>query len=357
MILLLLGDVRKWRNVSSQERIVTIMLRLMRGEVLNKQTLMHEFNKDESSIRRDISVIKRMFDDVMDEPDVFVESTTGDYRFKSTVLSTGHSPLDDGQLLAMTLILTASRGLATSEMKTLLHQLLPEGPEHRSLSDVVRNPIFEYKGVPKVALTARLARLSQAILKHETISFDHTYHGVTRHFDRRLPTGLYFGDLFFYLIIDGSDEQPDDPDNGQFVRFRLDDMSHITYHGRQPQHAYEARFRGGRLQKHTWYPYLGKPINLEILYGYDPRFVLDRFPDAIVHDEKVDEQPTSKNPYAQKFYHITIPVNDGFGIRMWLLGQAELVKVLAPKYIRDYVIRGLEEGLAHYRHEERNRLR
>ncbi|MQB83548.1 WYL domain-containing protein, partial [Lactobacillus reuteri] len=57
--------------MSSQERIVTIMLRLMRGEVLNKQTLMHEFNKDESSIRRDISVIKRMFDDVMDEPDVF----------------------------------------------------------------------------------------------------------------------------------------------------------------------------------------------------------------------------------------------------------------------------------------------
>ena len=54
---------------------------------------------------------------------------------------------------------------------------------------------------------------------------------------------------------------------------------------------------------------------------------------------------------------ITIPVNDGFGIRMWLLGQAGLVKVLAPKYIRDYVIRGLEEGLAHYRHEERNRLR
>ena len=82
--------------MSSQERIVTIMLRLMRGEVLNKQTLMHEFNRDESSIRRDISVIKRMFDDVMDEPDVFVESTTGDYRFKSTVLSTGHSPLDDG---------------------------------------------------------------------------------------------------------------------------------------------------------------------------------------------------------------------------------------------------------------------
>ena len=108
-------------------------------------------------------------------------------------------PLNDGQLLAMTLILTASRGLATSEMKTLLHQLLPEGPEHRSLSDVVRNPIFEAaEGVPKVALTARLARLSQAILKHGPISFDHTYRRRrTRHFDRRLPTGLDLRRLIF----------------------------------------------------------------------------------------------------------------------------------------------------------------
>ena len=27
---------------------------------------------------------------------------------------------------------------------------------------------------------------------------------------------------------------------------------------------------------------------------------------------------------------------------MWLLGQAELVKVLAPKYIRDYVDQGVD---------------
>ena len=103
-----------------------------------------------------------------------------------------------------------------------------------------------------------IGKMSVAIVNHELISFDHVYHGEMRHFDRRLPTGLFFGDLFFYLIVDGSDEQADDdPDEGKFVRFRLDYMRNITYHRQQPTHDHDERFRGGRLQNHTWYPYLG----------------------------------------------------------------------------------------------------
>ena len=144
MILLLLGDVGKWRNVSKPGTNCNDYAATHARRGIKQTNLNARFNKDGSSIRRDISVIKRMFDDVMDEPDVFVESATGDYRFKSTVLSTGHSPLDDGQLLAMTLILTASRGLATSGDETLLHQLPPDGPEHRNLRMWYEIPIFEY---------------------------------------------------------------------------------------------------------------------------------------------------------------------------------------------------------------------
>ncbi|MED7634152.1 UNVERIFIED_CONTAM: WYL domain-containing protein, partial [Lactobacillus paragasseri] len=100
------------------------------------------------------------------------------------------------------------------------------------------------------------------------------------------------------------------------------------------------------------YPYLGKPINLEILYSYDPQFVLDRFPEAIVDWKNVRDRPFIKNPYARKVYHITIPVNDGFGVRMWLQGQGDLVKVLAPKHIRDYVVRVLRKSLKNYQNED-----
>jgi predicted DNA-binding transcriptional regulator YafY len=338
--------------VSSQERITTILLRLLRGDQLNKQALMTEFNKDESSIRRDISVIKRAFDDVFSEPAPFIAASSGDYRLKPDLHAAGRS-LDDGQLLAIALILTASRGLSSVEMKQLMAQLLPAGPEHKGLDRLTKNPVFEYRGVPKISLTNRLARLSQAIVNHELISFDHVYHGEMRHFDRRLPTGLFFGDLFFYLIVDGSDEQADDdPDEGKFVRFRLDYMRNITYHRQQPTHDHDERFRGGRLQNHTWYPYLGKPINLEILYSYDPQFVLDRFPEAIVDWKNVRDRPFIKNPYARKVYHITIPVNDGFGVRMWLQGQGDLVKVLAPKHIHDYVVWVLRKSLKNYQNED-----
>ncbi|MDN6091553.1 MAG: WYL domain-containing protein, partial [Lacticaseibacillus paracasei] len=98
--------------------------------------------------------------------------------------------------------------------------------------------------------------------------------------------------------------------------------------------------------------YLGKPINLEILYSYDPQFVLDRFPEAIVDWKNVRDRPFIKNPYARKVYHITIPVNDGFGVRMWLQGQGDLVKVLAPKHIRDYVVWVLRKSLKNYQNED-----
>ena len=100
--------------MSSQERITTILLRLLRGDQLNKQALMTEFNKDESSIRRDISVIKRAFDDVFSEPAPFIAASSGDYRLKPNLHAAGRS-LDDGQLLAIALILTASRGLSSVE--------------------------------------------------------------------------------------------------------------------------------------------------------------------------------------------------------------------------------------------------
>ncbi|MGO1455399.1 MAG: helix-turn-helix transcriptional regulator, partial [Lacticaseibacillus paracasei] len=160
--------------MSSQERITTILLRLLRGDQLNKQALMTEFNKDESSIRRDISVIKRAFDDVFSEPAPFIAASSGDYRLKPNLHAAGRS-LDDGQLLAIALILTASRGLSSVEMKQLMAQLLPAGPEHKGLDRLTKNPVFEYRGVPKISLTNRLARLSQAIVNHELISFDHVY--------------------------------------------------------------------------------------------------------------------------------------------------------------------------------------
>lgn len=323
--------------MSSQERIVTILLRLLRGDVLTKQDLMAEFGKDESAIRRDIAAIRRLFDRELDEPDAFAKMPAGHYRLQSGLRAQG-TKLTDGQLMAVGLILMASRGLATDEMKTLLRQLMPTGADHKGSDAVMRNPIFEYRGVPKMLLSDRLERLSQAIVNHELISFDFTHHGEQHHFDHKLPTGPFFGDLFFYLIVDGSDEQFENPDHGKFAKFRLDAISNLKFYGHHPTHNHDDRFQGGRLQVHTWYPYLGRPINLEIEYAYDPAYVTGRFPQAKVDPKPIRVDPDNANPCARRVYHIENAVNDGFGIRMWLLGQGGLVKILAPKYLRDYVV-------------------
>ncbi|ERL65060.1 helix-turn-helix transcriptional regulator [Schleiferilactobacillus shenzhenensis] len=216
--------------MGSQERLMTIMWRLLAGQTLTKRDLMAEFGKDESIIRRDIAVIKHSWQaaqpaDGAGEGTLIVSPAPGQYRMQQQLAGT-NVHFDDSELLAMLLILTNSRALNNSEMSPLLAKLVASGQDHTLLDWVTKNDRVFYRGVPARPLLDRLLTLGQTIRRHETITFTYTYEGQAQHFSALTPTGLYFGDLFFYLVT-GSDHQPDDPDRGTFTRFRISRISHL----------------------------------------------------------------------------------------------------------------------------------
>ncbi|MHC9001535.1 WCX domain-containing protein [Enterococcus bulliens] len=63
---------------------------------------------------------------------------------------------------------------------------------------------------------------------------------------------------------------------------------------------------------------------------------MDRFPDSKIVEQK---------PGMCK---IEMDVNDGYGMRMWLMSQGQMVKIIHPLYMRQYLLDEMKAALAHY---------
>ena len=65
MIKLCCGSIRGVSQINSQERIIAIFIRLFSGERLTKKGLMDEYNKQGSTIQRDIATIEYLLENEM----------------------------------------------------------------------------------------------------------------------------------------------------------------------------------------------------------------------------------------------------------------------------------------------------
>lgn len=74
-------------------------------------------------------------------------------------------------------------------------------------------------------------------------------------------------------------------------------------------------------------------------YYYEPAYVLDRFPNS-----KIIKQ-------TDEYMRIELKVNDGWGIKMWLMSQGPSVKVISPTHMVKFMINFLNETLNIYEND------
>ena len=104
----------------SQERTLTIFLRLFAGQTLSKQALTDEFQISPKAIQRDLMHIKAAIADT----NLAKELTIPDQPKGTYVLHQTHpTKLNDKQIMAMCQVLLASRSLSKPEMTDLIAQL------------------------------------------------------------------------------------------------------------------------------------------------------------------------------------------------------------------------------------------
>ena len=105
--------------MNSQERLLTIFLRLQAGKKLSKAKLSEEFGVDPKSIQRDISRLKGILEE---NPNLGLEITfdTSD----NTYCLNGKTTFNKKDILVISKILLENRALNKSELNSLLEGLL-----------------------------------------------------------------------------------------------------------------------------------------------------------------------------------------------------------------------------------------
>lgn len=328
-----------------------IFLQLLNGEKLTKRELMDFYGKDSSTIRRDMAIIENAIEEKAEERflnrevnhDDFEEylevhsldrSEKGYYKLKGFDRIKSNESLTDKELFIILKILLASRSLNNRELDGLYNKLISMVGNQKKFDYFFKNEKFHYIGVSEIDLIDKVELICEIILKRSVVEFEYTKNGQTETF-QRTPNAVYFSDLYFYVIT-SSQSGKDDEYLEDLNKFRISNIENLRVVKTNVRMEYKERFEGGALRKQTAFPFLGKPIIMVIEFNYDPIYVLERFPDSKIISEK------------DGIYQIEMQVNDGYGMKMWLLSQGKMVKVISPKHMRDYVINDMKVALEAY---------
>lgn len=324
--------------MNSQKRILTIFFDLLEGKTLTKSELKETYETGDSTIQRDIRLINEMLND---------QTYTEEDEIPVTQLERGRYQLSEGlkfhklcftdtELLAILAILLSSRALDREEMKPIVDKLIKSANDSKRLEELLKNEKIFYEGVPDHPVLDRIAFIADCVIEGNEIEFTYTKNGQTETL-RRVPKAVYFSDLYFYMIS-AKETAQDDNDLLALNKFRINNMvdPQIVESQYPGYENWNERFEGSILRRQTNYPFFGKPIKLVIEFYHDPAYVLDRFPDSKI----VEQKPG--------MCRIEMNVNDGYGMRMWLMSQGQMVKIIRPLYMKQYLLDEMKAALAHY---------
>ena len=93
----------------------------------------------------------------------------------------------------------------------------------------------------------------------------------------------------------------------------------------KPSISYGRKFRDGEIRNKRVDPFIGKELNIRVLFVNDPAIVVDQFPLA-----KIIEKTSNGNI-------IEFVSQDTPGLKRWLLSQADALTVLSPQSLIDDV--------------------
>lgn len=332
--------------MNSKKRILELFVALLSGKMLTKTELMQQYKKDGSTIQRDMTLIEEVIDEHQNDAITLGKlnrETKGAYCLPGFF---SENFLTDDELTAVLKILLSSRALSKPEMEHLCEKITNQATDQERLKKAIANEQRYYRGVPTADkhMIERLHLIFEAIRNNCMIEFTYTKLGQTLTF-QRIPTAVFFSDLYFYMATSSHTAQ-DDSDFEQLNKFRINNLENIRILSSHNQSDYAKRFEAGIFHGQTaLYPFLGSPIHMIVDYYHEPAYVLDRFPNSKIAD----------TPNEDGSIRIDIDCNDGYGVKMWLLGQGDMIKVISPRRMKDYLLEQTQKMLAYYGyHIEKN---
>lgn len=314
--------------MKSNGRVVELLVRLINGDVLNKQEITDDYGISLRTWQRDLAYIREA---VSESQIGEVESIDGTYR-----LARNSEEQDFKNVLAVSNIVLGSRALEKDEMKQVVEflsdRLSPQMQEEMKKHLVIPTGSYTPLTRPK-PLLKMLHDVSNAIINNRKLTFEYrsSQKGETKaQIHHAQPIALFFERYYFYVAMLSEEH------DGYWM-YRLDRMIEIKDHQSGDTIPYAERFS---LQDHRNKTYLidsGKSTTIRFIYYNHLYTALDNFPNSRV----VRELPNNEG------YEIEAEVKLE-GAKLWLLGQGSGVEVLSPASLVKDMKLEMAKALAQY---------
>lgn len=312
--------------MNDKYRILSIFTQLLLGKTLSKQQLMNQYQVSGATIQRDINEIMDFVAHFpFNQHDTIGEviKNRGQYSLQRSFY------LSELEVIAILKVLYATRALPNEELEHICSKLMHWVENQQIVRKFIANEANYYQGIPENQLFLyNLEMILEAIRTEQVIQFDYCKLGIAKTFVRQ-PKGILFADLYFFVLTSNHHAQ-DDSDFEQLHKFRLHNIKNLKLLGQQKRSnpSQKDKLEVGQLLNQTaQLPFLGNEIEIVIDFYHEISYVKDRFP---------QHQVLQKNPDGST--RIAIKANDGYGVKMWLLSQKDMLKIVKPKSIvQDYL--------------------
>ena len=327
MIVLIIESVGK--NMNSQERLLTIFLRLQAGKRLSKAKLSEEFGVDPKSIQRDISKLKKILGE-----QTFLNSEIAFYTSDNTYRLIGKTTFNRKDILVISKILLENRALNQSELNSLLEGLLAllSIEEKKEVEAIISSERLNYKSLTNNKdRIDTIWKLSEAIRREQMLDIKYKVPLKDPKTHIIFPVSLYYDTHYFYLVAYHLKHE-------DYTTYRIDRIESLSEsHVKKPNISYGRKYREGDVRNQKVDAFEGKKIKVELLYTGNLEIVFDQFPNHEI-------LPSDKGEVI-----VRIETQDTPGLKRWILGQMTEITVLSPHSLIEEIQELLEKTLKNYR--------
>lgn len=323
------------QNFDKTNRILAILYRAMKGEVLSVQALANEYDVATKTISRYLNTIKNFLADYRDlvgNTELIYNGQTKAYQMQFD------SFLLNEELMVLIKILIGTRALRRNDLLTLVGKLkqLTTCKDRILVDQLIKKELHRYIPVEHICqnLIDTVWQLTRCIQSRTEITI--TYYKANGEKANRTirPVALLFSEYYFYLVgywLDNEGKTDYVP-----ILYRVDRIVGVIEHRRTFELTKDVDFDEGNLRNKVQFMYAGKPQKIKFEYsGESLQAVLDRIPTAVVLSLENNKAVIEAEVF-------------GNGIKHYLLGQGRRVKALEPVEFVEDMKHELKAMLARY---------
>lgn len=315
--------------MNSQERLLTIFLRLQAGKRLSKANLSEEFGVDPKSIQRDISRLKKILVELtFSNSEIAFDTSDNTYRL------IGETTFNKKDILVISKILLENRALNQSELNSLLEGLLAllSIEEKKEVEAIISSERLNYKSLTNNRdRIDTIWKLSEAIRREQMLNIK--YKAPLKEAKNHIifPVSLYYDAHYFYLVAYHLKRE-------KYITFRIDRIESLSEsHVKKPEISHGRKYRDGDVRNQKVDAFEGRKIKVELLYTGNPEIVFDQFPNHEI-------LPSDRGGII-----VQIETQDTPGLKRWILGQMEEITVLSPYSLIEDIKKSIEKTLKNYK--------